>query len=232
MLKVENVTKRYNKVIANDDVSFTLKDNQITILLGENGAGKSTIIKAITGFLNYEGKITLDNKDCKDLEVKRMVAFVPEVPELYNELTVWQQIQFVAYAYGVRDFEEKAKEYLNLFRISDKKDELCGSLSKGMKQKVSVIAALVLNPRLLILDEPMIGLDPEAIRDLKNLLESLKSSCMILLSTHLIESVTTIWDQVLIMNKGKLVFNSTKEEVHSSSQNLEEIYFEKKGELL
>lgn len=229
MLKVENVTKQYGNIFANSNVSFELKDNQITILLGENGAGKSTIIKAITGFLNYEGEITLDGKDAKDLETKKQIGFVPEVPELYGELTVWQQIQFVAYAYGVKDFEEEANKYLELFRISEKKDELCGSLSKGMKQKVSVISALVLKPRVLILDEPMVGLDPEAIRDLRNLLNELKSECCIMLSTHIIDTVVNIWDQVLIMNKGKLVYRAHKDTFDDSKGTLEEIYFEKKG---
>lgn len=229
MLRVESVTKQYKDVLASNNVSFTLHDNQITVLLGENGAGKSTIIKAITGFLNYEGHITLDGKDCKELEVKRMIGFVPEVPELYGELTVWQQIQFMAYAYGVKNFEEDANYYLQLFRIEDKKDALCGALSKGMKQKVSVISALILRPRLLILDEPMIGLDPEAIRDLKSVLEQLKERCMIFLSTHLIESVASLWDQVIIMKKGNVVYQTTKEAFKDSPQTLEEIYFEKKG---
>lgn len=229
MLKIENVTKKYNSVVANNNISFELNDNQVTVLLGENGAGKSTIIKAITGFLNYQGRITLDGKDCRNLEVKKMVGFVPEVPELYNELTVWQQIQFVAYAYGVKEFEKDALHYLELFRILNKKDELCGALSKGMKQKVSIIVALILKPRLLILDEPMIGLDPEAIRDLKSILESFKNNCMVLLSTHLIESVDTLWDQVIIMNKGNLVYKTTRSQFESSEKSLEEIYFEKKG---
>lgn len=229
MLRVENVTKMYKDLAANNNVCFTLKDNQITVLLGENGAGKSTIIKSIVGFLKYDGSITLDGKDIQDLDVKRQIGYVPEVPELYGELTLWQQLQFVAYAYGIKDFEERANHYLNLFRISEKKDELCGALSKGMRQKVSVISALILKPRILILDEPMIGLDPEAIRDLKLVLESLKNECMILVSTHLIESVTSIWDQVIIMNHGNVVFNTTKEEFEGSNETLEEIYFQKKG---
>lgn len=229
MLRVENVTKMYKDLAANNNVCFTLKDNQITVLLGENGAGKSTIIKSIVGFLKYDGSITLDGKDIQDLEVKRQIGYVPEVPELYGELTLWQQLQFVAYAYGIKDFEERANHYLNLFRISEKKDELCGALSKGMRQKVSVISALILKPRILILDEPMIGLDPEAIRDLKLVLESLKDECMILVSTHLIDSVTTLWDQVIIMNHGNVVFNTTKEEFEGTNETLEEIYFQKKG---
>lgn len=229
MLKVEDVSKQYGKIFANKNVTFDLLDNQITILLGENGAGKSTIIKSITGFLNYEGNISLDGRDAKDIETKRSIGFVPEVPELYNELTVWQQIEFVAYAYGVENFQEDANKYLELFRIMDKKDELCGSLSKGMKQKVSVIAALVLKPRVLILDEPMVGLDPEAIRDLRNLLVELKSECCILLSTHIIDSVANIWDQALIMNKGRLVYRAHRDTFDDTEKSLEEIYFEKKG---
>lgn len=229
MLRVENVTKKYKNLVANNDVSFTLQDNQITILLGENGAGKSTIIKSITGFLKFDGHITLDGKDVTDIEVKKSIGFVPEIPELYGELTVWQQINFIAYAYGIKEFEENAKYLLQLFRIFDKKDELCGTLSKGMRQKVSVICALILKPRVLILDEPMIGLDPEAIRDLKLMLEQLKDRCMILLSTHIIDSVTSIWDQVLIMNKGNLVYQATRTQLEESGKTLEEVYFAQKG---
>ncbi|MBF0779755.1 MULTISPECIES: ABC transporter ATP-binding protein [unclassified Granulicatella] len=225
MLNVSQVSKRYGKNLVNNDLSFTLADKQLSVLLGPNGSGKSTIIKCIVGFLRYEGDITLDGKPIHDLDVKRQIAYVPEVPELYNELTVWQHFQFIAYAYGITNFEQDAEHYLTLFQLHTKKDDLCGSLSKGMRQKVSIICALILNPRVLIVDEPMIGLDPDAIRELKNIFLTLKETCAILVSTHLIDSITNIWDQVLILNQGKLVYTSTKDEFEQSHQSLEDIYF-------
>lgn len=225
MLTVSHVTKTYGNNIANNDVSFTLNDNQITVLVGQNGAGKSTIIKCIVGFLNYHGEITLDGKDIQELDVKRQIGYIPEVPELYNELTVYQHFQFIANAYHITGFEERANHYLDLFKLTPKKDELCGSLSKGMRQKVSIICALIINPRLLIVDEPMVGLDPDAIRDLKQVFETLKAECSIFISTHLLDSVENLWDQALIMNAGKIVFSTLRENFDSTTQRLEDIYF-------
>ncbi|WP_205422842.1 MULTISPECIES: ABC transporter ATP-binding protein [unclassified Granulicatella] len=232
MLSVLNVSKSYGSHFANKNVTFTLEDRQITVLLGENGAGKSTIIKCITGFLNYTGYISLNDVSINDLNVKRQIAYIPEVPELYNELTVYQHFQFIANAYHVEDYEEKAMTYLDMFHLTPKKDELCGSLSKGMKQKVSIICALILNPKVLILDEPLIGLDPDAIRTLKETLSTLKQECCILISTHLLDSVSNLWDQVLIMKHGEIVFHATKD-TFDDTNSLEDIYFgytEKVGE--
>lgn len=232
MLTVTNVTKKYGKTTVVKDLSFSLPDNHITILLGHNGAGKSTIIKCIVGFLNYEGAITVDGKPNTNLDVKRQIAYIPEVPELYNELTVSQHFAFLAHAYGVADYQERADYYLDLFKLSHKKDELCGALSKGMRQKVSIICALILKPRVLIVDEPMIGLDPDAIRELKNVFQQLKSECAIFISTHLISSVDNVWDQVLIMKQGELVYSTTKEAFREQSETLEDIYFSHQGDLL
>lgn len=229
MLEIKNVTKRYKDLLANNNISTRIEKNQITILLGENGAGKSTLIKSIVGFLKFEGEIIVDGIPNKELAAKTKIGYVPEIASLYNELTVMQQFQFVAYAYGIKNFEETAEYYLNRFRIYDKKDSLCGTLSKGMRQKVSIICALILKPEILILDEPLIGLDPEAIRDLRTILEEKKEMMGILLSTHIIETIATIWDKVIILNKGSLVFEATRKEFENSNQTLEEVYFAKKG---
>lgn len=229
MLLVEHVTKKYGKTEVVKDLSFTLHDNHVTVLLGHNGAGKSTIIKCIVGFLNYNGSITLDGKPVSDLEAKRQIAYIPEVPELYNELTVWQHFEFLARAYGVTDYHERAEKYLAIFKLTAKKEELCGSLSKGMRQKVSIICALILNPRVLIVDEPMVGLDPDAIKALKNLFQELKSECAIFISTHLISSIDDLWDQVLILKQGELVYSATKESFAAQQETLEDIYFAHQG---
>lgn len=225
MLTVSHVTKNYGKKRVVNDVSFELKDNQITVLVGQNGAGKSTIIKCIVGFLNFEGDIKLDGKSYQDLDVKRQIGYIPEVPELYNELTVAQHFQFIAHAYNITNYQEIVDNYLNIFNLTEKRDELCGSLSKGMRQKVSIICALILQPRVLIVDEPMVGLDPNAIRDLKTILSQLKENCAIFISTHLLESVENLWDQVLIMNSGNVVFQSYKNDFATLNQSLEEVYF-------
>lgn len=225
MLTVSHVFKNYGKKQVIKDVSFTLNKGQITVLAGQNGAGKSTIIKCITGFLKFDGDITLEGKRYDDLEVKRQIGYIPEVPELYNELTVKQHFQFIALAYGVTDYEERVQKYLSIFNLTAKQDELCGALSKGMRQKVSIICALVLNPKVLIVDEPMVGLDPDAIREFKRILVQLKEECAIFISTHLLESVENLWDKVLIMNSGEVVFESEKDAFVASGQSLEDVYF-------
>lgn len=225
MLQVSNVTKFYGKNKVNDNISFTLNDNQITVLIGQNGAGKSTIIKCIVGFLNHEGEITLDGVDHHDVSVKKQIGYIPEVPELYNELTVQQHFDFIASAYQVTDYQESVDHYLDLFQLTEKRNELCGALSKGMRQKVSIICALLLKPRVLIVDEPMVGLDPDAIRELKRIFIALKENCAVFISTHLLSSVEDLWDQVLIMNSGKVVFNSLKVDFDETKQSLEDVYF-------
>ena len=228
MLEIKNLTKYYKKLKALDSVDATIEEQKITVLLGPNGAGKSTLIKSVLGFLNYEGTILVDGTDVHDLEIKKQIAYIPEIPELYDQLTVYQHLQFLTRAYRVELDEQKVEYYLQLFHLSDKKDSMCSTLSKGMKQKVSILCALCLQPKILLIDEPFIGLDPDAIHDFRNLLVELKQECLILISTHLLESVQQIWDTVLIMNNGRLVYQSNRDEVESID-TLEAIYFAYKG---
>lgn len=229
MLVVNNVSKKYGEMYANKDVSFTAKEQEVTILLGANGAGKSTIIKSIVGLLRFDGEITLDDVAISELSAKKQIAYVPEMPELYNELSVWEHFRFIAHVNGITDFEETALKYLDVFNLSHKKDTVCSDLSKGMRQKVSIINALITKPKLLILDEPMIGLDPEAIRTLRQVLDDLKQDCIVFLSTHLIESVETIWDHAIILRNGSVVFEGDKKDLVLQSVRLEDIYFDVKG---
>ncbi len=227
MLKVENLTKKYNKVDAVKNVNFTVEPGNIAVLAGPNGAGKSTTIKCITGLLRYEGKIEVCNKENKTPDGKRCLGYVPEVPALYDYLTVYEHIQFIAKAYGVTEYEEKAEELLKRFELYDKKDKLGRELSKGMQQKISICCAAIINPKVILFDEPMVGLDPKAIKELKLLITELKmQDTAIVISTHLLDSVEDIWDKILIMKNGEIILSRTREELHLTGESLEELFFE------
>jgi ABC-2 type transport system ATP-binding protein len=227
MLKVENLTKKYEKTKAVDDISFEVNDGEIAVLLGPNGAGKSTTIKSIAGLLKYNGDITINNMNNKTIEAKRIFGYVPEAPAVYDMLTVYEHIKFIASAYKLKNYEDKAKELLTTFDLWDKKDKLGGSLSKGMQQKISICCSLLLNPKVILFDEPMIGLDPKAIKELKSYFIKLKEmNCSILISTHIIDSIDEVWDKALIMKAGKIVLSRTREEITFNNESLEKIFFD------
>ena len=226
MLQVQNLTKKYGKILANDDVSFEIPNGSITILLGPNGAGKSTIIKSIIGFLRYKGTIRVNDLDNKSLEAKRLIGYVPEIPSLYPNLTVMEHMEFIARAYKLKDYKEYAEELLERMELSDKKKKFGDELSKGMQQKLSICCGLLTRPKIVLFDEPMIGLDPHAIKELKNIFLELKEQGVsLLISTHMIDSVDALWDQTLIMKEGKVVANLKHDEIKDDS-NLEDLFFE------
>ena len=166
MLTVTNVTKKYKNFLANDNVSFSINDGEVGVLLGPNGAGKSTIIKSINGLLRYSGTIEINGIDNRSIEAKRQIGYVPEIPALYDTLTVAEHLEFIRRAYKVEDVK-RADELLERFELLDKKKKMGKELSKGMQQKVSLCCALVHDPSVVIFDEPMVGLDPHAIKELK-----------------------------------------------------------------
>ncbi len=226
MLIVKNLKKDYHKVEAVKDVSFSVDKGQILIILGPNGAGKSTVIKSISGLLKYSGDISIDNLENKTLEAKRIFSYVPEMPSLYELLTVKEHVDFIAKAYGIKDYENRAEVLFERFDLLDKKDKLGKELSKGMQQKVSLICGLITEPKLILLDEPMMGLDPKAIKELKSVFLELKErGTSIIISTHIIDSITDIWDKVLIMKNGKIIFEKNKEELIEDNETLEEAFF-------
>lgn len=226
MLEVINLRKSYRKVEAVKDVSFSVEKGQIAIILGPNGAGKSTIIKSISGLLKYSGEITIDNMDNKTLEAKRIISYVPEMPSLYELLTVKEHVEFIAKAYSVEDYEDRAETLFKRFDLLDKKDKLGKELSKGMQQKVSLICGLITEPKLILLDEPMMGLDPKAIKELKKIfLELRDKGIAIIISTHIIDSIVDIWDKALIMKDGKIVYEKNKQEMENQDETLEDVFF-------
>ncbi len=227
MLKVEHLTKKYGKIYANRDISFEMPDGSITVLLGPNGAGKSTLIKSVMGFLRYEGIITVDGLYNKSVEAKRLLGYIPELPALYPNLTVGEHLEFIARAYRLRDYKAYKEELLERFELADKVGKFGDELSKGMQQKLSICCALLPKPRVMLFDEPMIGLDPHAIKELKTLFCDLREEgASILISTHMIDSVDMLWDRTIIMKSGEVKAKVNKSDLEKNGETLEELFFE------
>lgn len=226
ILSVENVTKKYKNELACDNVSFTLPAGSVTVLLGPNGAGKSTIMKSIIGFLRYSGEITVEGHPNKSIEAKRVLGYMPEIPSLYPNLTVEEHMEFVARAYRLENYRPFMNELLERFELRDKTNKFGDELSKGMSQKLSLCCALLPQPKLMLMDEPMIGLDPHAIKELKVLMgEMKKNGQTLLVSTHIIDSMDRLWDHAVIMQKGHILGNVTRADLEQQGRTLEDEFF-------
>ena len=226
MLVVNHVTKKYGKFLANDNLSFQVNDGEIGILLGPNGAGKSTIIKSVAGLLRYQGEIQICGLDNRSIEAKRLLGFVPEIPALYDLLTVEEHFEFIRRAYKVKD-DGNLNELLERFELTDKTKKLGKELSKGMQQKVSIICALLHDPKVIIFDEPMVGLDPHAIKELKALFGELKAAGKtVIISTHMIDTVEDYWDVAQIMMKGKIVATKRNNGADDNEKSLQDLFFD------
>ncbi len=226
MLSVNNLTKKYGKNLACDNVTFTLESGTVTVLLGPNGAGKSTLIKSIIGFLRYTGTVFVDGIPNKTVESKRLLGYIPEIPSLYPNLAVGEHMEFIARAYKLRDYKEYKNFLLDKFELSDKVKKFGDELSKGMQQKLNLCLGLLPRPRVLLLDEPMIGLDPKAIKELKSYIEELRGmGVTIFVSTHIIDSIDMLWDRALIMKNGKICADVTRGSLESDGISLEELFF-------
>lgn len=228
MLSVNNLSKSYKKVKAVDDISFSIDEGEVAVLVGPNGAGKSTTIKSIMGILRYDGSVSINNFNNKDVEAKKLLSYVPEMPSLFSLLTVREHIEYMAMAYGKDVVASEIDSLLKRFDLDDKQDKLGDELSKGMMQKVSICAAVIVDPQVIILDEPMIGLDPKAIKEIKKLVLELKAkNKTVLISTHMIEMIEELWDKVIFMKNGKVIAEVTRED--TKDQDLEDIFFEITG---
>ncbi len=224
MLSISGVTKKYGKTVANDNISFSVGDGQIGILLGPNGAGKSTIIKCITGLLRFTGRIEIDGFENISLEAKRLLGYIPEMPAVYDLLTVSEHLEFIRRAYKIED-TAYSEQLLERLELADKKNKLGKELSKGMQQKLSICCALCHKPKVAIFDEPLVGLDPHAIKELKAIFRERKADgASILISTHMIDSVEDYWDVANIMMNGR--FAATKINGESDRKSLEDLFFE------
>lgn len=228
MLEIQGLSKRYGKYLAVDNVTFMVPSGKVGILLGPNGAGMSTIIKSIAGLLRYQGGIGIQGMPSRTMEAKKIFAYVPEIPAMFDALTVREHIEYIRRAYGSSITEEEVEQILHRFELYDKQDKLGNELSKGMMQKVSICCALVLKPQVILFDEPMVGLDPKAIKELKEVVLELRSAgCTVLISTHMLDMVKEIWDIMYVMEKGKLIKVYTKEEL--GEKELDDVFFELTG---
>ena len=226
MLNVSHLTKKYHKFVANDNLSFLVNDGETAVLAGPNGAGKSTAIKCIAGLLRFKGEIELCGFNNKSIDAKRILGYVPEIPAPFELLTVWEHMEFIARAYDLTDWEDKADELMHRFELTDKRNKLGMELSKGMQQKISICCAMLIQPRVLLFDEPLVGLDPHAIKELKQMLVEMKEKgTTIIISTHMLESVEEIWDRVFIMMNGRIEAERSRLQVDQGGENLEELFF-------
>ena len=217
MIKVENLVKRYGTSYALDDVSFEIAEGEIVGLLGPNGAGKSTTMNILTGYLSatagsayVNGINILENP----IEAKRYIGFLPEQPPVYPDMTVMEYLNFVYELKGCKlDREAHLGEVISVVRLGDVKNRLIKNLSKGYKQRVGIAQALINDPKVIIFDEPTVGLDPKQILEVRNLLRSLAKNHTVILSTHILAEVQAVCERVVIINKGKIIANEKTSEL-------------------
>lgn len=228
MLEIQELSKSYGKHLAVDKVSFFVPDGQVGILLGPNGAGKSTIIKSIAGLLRYQGRIGIQGMSSRTLEAKKIFGYVPEIPAMFDALTVREHVEYIRKAYSSTITEEEVQALFERFELADKQDKLGNELSKGMMQKVSICCALTVKPKVILFDEPMVGLDPQAIKELKKVVLELRSQGVtVLISTHMLEMVEELWDVMFVMDQSHIIGSYRKEDV--GEKDLDDLFFEMTG---
>lgn len=232
MLEIKNVSKTYKKssVKAIDHINLVIEDGDIYGFVGPNGAGKSTTIKCVTGILDFEeGEILLDGVSIlkNSLECKKKMAYVPDNPDIYENLSGIDYINFICDIYGVgEERKELIHKYAEMFGIKDRLADSIKNYSHGMKQKVVLIAAIVHQPKLLVLDEPFVGLDPKAAHDLKNIMKELcNNGTMIFFSSHVLEVVEKLCNKIAIIKDGKIISSGNIEEVKGDT-SLEDVFLE------
>ena len=231
MIEVSHLTKQYGNHLAVDDVSFTVADGQICGLLGPNGAGKSTIMNIITGYLSAtSGQVTVAGHPLPEEAdaAKACVGYLPEQPPLYPEMTVQEYLTFAAELKGVEKAERKEQVCRAARRtgLEAVLPRLIRSLSKGYKQRVGIAQALLGSPRLIILDEPTVGLDPAQVIEIRKLIRELGRAHTVILSSHILSEVQAVCQQILILSKGHLAAAGSLEELTADGKSLEEVFLE------
>ena len=231
MIEVSHLTKQYGNHLAVDDVSFTVADGQICGLLGLNGAGKSTIMNILTGYLSAtSGQVTVAGHPLPEEAdaAKACVGYLPEQPPLYPEMTVQEYLTFAAELKGVKKAERKEQVCRAARRtgLEAVLPRLIRSLSKGYKQRVGIAQALLGSPRLIILDEPTVGLDPAQVIEIRKLIRELGRAHTVILSSHILSEVQAVCQQILILSKGHLAAAGSLEELTADGKSLEEVFLE------
>ena len=231
MIEIKNVTKKYGNKKALNNVSFTVNDGDIFAFIGHNGAGKTTLIKSIVGIHGFDsGEILINGKSIKDKpeECKKEMAFVPDNPELYENMKAIDFINFICDMYEIdqKTREENINKYAKMFEIENNLNDPINSFSHGMKQKIALISALAHNPKVLVMDEPFVGLDPKAVYDIKEIMaEMTKEGKIIFFSTHILDVAEKLCSRVAIIKKGELVKVGNMEEI-KGDKSLEKVFLE------
>lgn len=229
MIEVKNVTKKYGKFIAVDNISFTINEGEIVGLLGPNGAGKSTTMNMITGFIEQtQGEIIVDGYDMlkKPKKAKKEIGYMPEGVPLYTDLSVKEFVTYMAEIKQVdkKTRKEKVEKIIEQTGLKEFEKKLVKNLSRGYKQRVSMAGALVGDPKILILDEPTVGLDPKQITEIRNLIKELGKTHTVILSSHILSEISQICNKVIIINKGKIVAIDTPENLENKVTNNNSVY--------
>ena len=235
MLRIEHLTKKYGDKTAVDDLNLHIQQGEIYGFIGHNGAGKTTTLKSIVGILQFDsGEIYIDGRSIKEspIECKKNFAYIPDNPDLYDFMTGIKYLNFIADIFGVEESvrQERIRKYAEMFVITDDLAQPIASFSHGMKQKLAIIAAWIHNPKLIIMDEPFVGLDPKAAHLLKGMMRDVcDNGGAIFFSTHVLEVAEKLCDKVAIIKGGKLIRSGTMEEV-KGDDSLEEVFLELEGE--
>lgn len=230
-LEVHSITRRYEDRLAVDGLSFTLEPGTILGLVGPNGAGKTTTLRSIAGVLPLQaGRILVDGADLaeQELQAKRRLAYVPDEPAPFEVLTVEEHLAFTARLYGLKDWRPRADELLERFELADRRDALGSELSRGMRQKLSFCCAWLSDPAVVLLDEPLSGLDPRGIRAARaEILELKERGAAVVLSSHLLDLIEALADRLLILDRGRVRFDGTLQEARSAAEgaSLEDVFF-------
>lgn len=238
MIQVDDFAKYYGDFVAVAGTSFTVPSGAVAALVGPNGAGKTTTIRTLCGILRpTSGHLTVAGADLRTnaMEVKRRTAYVPDDPPLFETLTVMEHLQFIASSYRLDDWQEPARQLLSRFSLEEKANTLASELSRGMRQKVAIACAYLRRPDVLLLDEPMTGLDPPSIRNLKeSIQEQAQRGATILVSSHLLSLVDDLCDHLVLIRQGKVLFHGPMEDARrefgGASQSLEEVFFRLTGQ--
>ena len=234
MLKIENLTKKYGEKVAVNNLSLEINEGEICAFIGHNGAGKTTTLKSIVGILSFdEGNIYIDGRSIKDspMECKRMIAYIPDNPDLYDFLTGMKYLGFIADVFGVgEERDARIRELSTRLGLEGALSQTVGSYSHGMKQKLAIISAFLHTPRLILMDEPFVGLDPKASHTLKEMMrEHCERGGSIFFSTHVLDVAEKLCDRVAIIKDGSLALVGRMDEVRGDG-SLEKVFLDLEGD--
>ncbi len=222
MIQLQNLVKDYGSLRAVDHINFEINEGEILGFLGPNGAGKTTTLKMITCFFEpTEGNISVENFNVLEdsQEIRKMLGYLPEHNPLYLEMTVYDYLKFVAEVREISDFKTRLKEVINKCGLHGIVGKPINTLSKGYKQRVGIAQAIIHDPKILILDEPTVGLDPNQIAVIRELIKALGKEKTLIISSHILQEVQAVCDRIVIINKGKIVADGSTDELKSNFQN-------------